>query len=90
MDMASAVSVSIFKNKEIYSIKICIRYRILGHFLISYFLYLVSISCDQTTNENITYILGGDEFMDSDASCQYKVCKCTPDICRIKLEFNVS
>ena len=25
------------------------------------------------TSENITYILGGDEFMDSDASCQYQV-----------------
>lgn len=49
---------------------------------------IFSISCDATTSENITYILGGDEFMDSDASCQYKVCKCTPDICRIKLEFN--
>ena len=50
---------------------------------------LVSIGCGQMTSENITYILGGDEFMDSDASCQYQVCRCSNDVCRIKLEFNV-
>lgn len=50
----------------------------------------VSIGCGQSTNENITYILGGDDFMDSDASCQYDICKCSTDVCRVKLEFNVS
>ena len=35
--------------------------------------HVVSIGCGQMTSENITYILGGDEFMDSDASCQYQV-----------------
>lgn len=49
---------------------------------------IFSIGCGQSTNENITYILGGDDFMDSDASCEYNICRCSSDVCRVKLEFN--
>jgi len=49
---------------------------------------IFSIGCGQLTSENITYILGGDDFMDSDATCKYSVCKCSSDVCRVKLEFN--
>ena len=57
-----------------------------------YYLFsiLVSIGCGQTSSENITYILGGDDFMDADANCRYSLCRCSADVCRIKLEFNVS
>ena len=54
-----------------------------------YFFILVSIGCGQTSSENITYILGGDDFMDADESCQYSLCQCSATVCRIKLEFNV-
>jgi len=49
---------------------------------------IFSIGCGQATSENITYILGGDDFMDADASCTYDICKCSSDVCRVKLEFN--
>jgi len=49
---------------------------------------IFSIGCGQTSSENITYILGGDDFMDADESCQYSLCRCSETICRIKLEFN--
>lgn len=49
---------------------------------------IFSVGCGETTAENITYIIGGDEFMDSDGSCEYKICRCSTDVCRVKLEFN--
>lgn len=49
---------------------------------------IFSIGCGQTSSENITYILGGDDFMDADANCRYSLCRCSADVCRIKLEFN--
>ena len=50
---------------------------------------LVSVSCGQTTQENVTYIVGGDDVMDYEG-CHYQLCRCTTDVCRVKLEFNVS
>lgn len=49
---------------------------------------IFSIGCGGSTNENITYILGGDDFMDSNAHCQYDICRCSTDVCRVKLELN--
>lgn len=47
-----------------------------------------SIECGHTSSENVTYIVGGDDFMDGQTSCKYKICKCSNDVCRVKLELD--
>jgi hypothetical protein len=58
--------------------------------LLSFFLP-VSLLCGQRSSENCTYLtLGATTTTPSPADCTYTICKCSSNICRIRLDFMVS
>ena len=68
----------------------CIQVDLTYIFIFNINVFSVSLLCGGTSAENVTYILGGDDFMSDEATCAYHVCKCDSSVCRVKLEFNVS
>ena len=54
-----------------------------------HFLFSVLLSCNSTSSENNTYL-----FQSSSSSilspCNYKICPCSTNICRIRYDFTVS
>ena len=54
-------------------------------------LFLVSLSCGGTSNDNTTYLVqGGTTSSPASPSCTYKICPCSNDICRIKYDFTTN
>eukprot|EP00094_Tigriopus_californicus_P011755 TCALIF_11356-PC protein Name:"Protein of unknown function" AED:0.24 eAED:0.24 QI:0/0.71/0.87/1/0.85/0.75/8/132/239 len=49
----------------------------------------VALTCGQTTSSNCSYLTQPTNPTGSNmvSVCQYTVCKCTPDVCRIRLDF---
>jgi hypothetical protein len=58
---------------------------------------IVSPKCGESSSQNVTYLseASDDDALDADedggniATCSYKICKATENICRIKLDFRV-
>ncbi|TRY76323.1 hypothetical protein TCAL_15909 [Tigriopus californicus] len=50
---------------------------------------IVALTCGQTTSSNCSYLTQPTNPTGSNmvSVCQYTVCKCTPDVCRIRLDF---
>ena len=51
---------------------------------------LVTYGCGIRTSENISYFLQSSDQSELTSPCSYTLCKCVPDICRIRLDFIVS
>ena len=47
---------------------------------------VVTLKCGETSSANNTYISGSQS---NGGLCNYKVCKCNENVCRIRLDFNV-
>ena len=52
------------------------------------FCVVVSLNCDEASSSNNTYI--SQEMTSSSGICTYRICKSDKNICRIRLDFNVS
>lgn len=50
---------------------------------------IFELDCDDTSSENNTYLVKK-AFTAGDTMCEYKICKCDDDVCRIRLDFTVS
>eukprot|EP00095_Tigriopus_kingsejongensis_P004840 maker-scaffold713_size108309-snap-gene-0.13 protein:Tk04840 transcript:maker-scaffold713_size108309-snap-gene-0.13-mRNA-1 annotation:"conserved hypothetical protein" len=48
---------------------------------------IFSLSCGQTTSENCTYITQTSTASPMTNPCEYTICKCSSNICRIRLDF---
>ena len=53
-------------------------------------LLLVTPSCGSRTSENCTYLDTSSSTIPSNGICEYTICKCSADVCRIRLDFVVS
>lgn len=49
---------------------------------------VISLACGGMTSDNCTYITQSATNTITPSPCQYKICKCKGDICRIRLDFN--
>ena len=51
--------------------------------------FQVFLGCGQATSENCTYLTQASTTAPVTPSCNYKICKCSANICRIRLDFEV-
>eukprot|EP00095_Tigriopus_kingsejongensis_P004838 maker-scaffold713_size108309-snap-gene-0.14 protein:Tk04838 transcript:maker-scaffold713_size108309-snap-gene-0.14-mRNA-1 annotation:"hypothetical protein L798_10568" len=49
---------------------------------------IFSLSCGQSSSENCTYITQSSTSSPASDPCQYTICKCSSNICRIRLDFD--
>ena len=54
-----------------------------------FFTTLVSLACGAMSSENCTYLVQSSVTTTDPNPCTYTICKCSPNVCRMRLDFTV-